>query len=178
MKKLISVFLLVLVGITFMALFSSCLVFRKSEKHKTEVVQSEKTEIVKNTTENKNEKETTDRQKVSTTDSKSNTTTNVEADEININADGSINAKGNVKASQERKDSNSGSSEERELVSKETSTDTNTNEKVNSSWDLGIKQYDKTPEKPANPIYNWIGGAFFLLIIALGLWAWCKFKPF
>lgn len=157
-------------------IISSCSVFRKSEKHKVEINQADKTEEVKEVQESKAEKGTTDRKQTEVTDSKSNSVTVIEADEVTINADGTVSAKGNVRALQNRNDNNASKKEGSELTTKETNAETNTRQQAASSWDLGIKTYDKKPEKASNPIYNWIGAGLLILILAGGAHLFFKLR--
>lgn len=154
-------------------LISSCSIFRKSEKHKLNIKSSVEVEQVITANEQKKEVENSERKSSKVENSESNTSTTIEADEITIHSDGSISAKGNAKANQNRNDKNNSASQEKEVKSKATDTNRQTDSNLTIREDLKVESTDKIPEEPKNPIWNWIGAGLFVVIILI---VWRKFR--
>lgn len=84
--------------IVFLILLSSCGLFRSRHKQVLDVRKSAQVERVEEKEEEVKEEEKTTTYTVEKTTGKGEYTATIEADEISVNPDGSINAKGNVKA--------------------------------------------------------------------------------
>ncbi|MCY4781742.1 hypothetical protein ORI89_19000 [Sphingobacterium sp. UT-1RO-CII-1] len=173
MKKLILV-------LAICTLISSCGLFRKttkssdSRKAEHEVVnnveETKQVETTKNSTENTNTNEKSNEQQTHNIDSD----TQVTADEINVDKDGNISAKGNAKLDQKRKDKGT--------KDKASETNINTNkvieeigktiEQIKGEYKEKSKEKDKSKESEVEPSGKGIMfGAIGVLIVVFGvLW--------
>lgn len=142
---------------------SSCGLFRKSSKQVLDVRKSAEIERVEDRKDTSHTQTSSSKQTTTHTSAEGSHTTEIEADEVIIGVDGSISAKGNVRAKTEGKGSYEEDKQENEQADKSVSTSTETKIKEVSKESERVKDIDKKSE----PVkVNWIAFTLFVGLIA------------